>query len=280
MLRAPALSFLCAAVVALTAAGCGQSGSSGEGDPAALVPAGTAFYVEAAVQPTGDRREGALAAAAKILHTDDPAGQLRDLVDEQLAEEGLDWQRDFASWLGEDAGFWASNLQAEDPSWGFAFASKDADAAKAALARFAKSDDAPHTARSYKGVAYEVDDEGVAAGIVGDYLVLAREDAFKRAVDARDGTSLADEDRYRDAIGDLDENRLGHFYFDIAPLVDAAARQDPTGAREYEQFKAFFPIQKLGPVRGAFTADGDGMALDSVVTGVPDGPFRRLMQLG
>jgi len=280
MLRAPALSCLCAAVVALSAGGCGESGSGGEGDPAALVPAGAAFYIEAAVQPEGDRREDALAAAGKIMRTDDPAAKLRELVDKELAGEGLDWERDFASWLGEDAGFWATNFQAAEPSWGFVVASKDADAAKAALARFAKADDSPHTARSYDGIGYEVDDEGVAAGIVDDYMVFATEDAFKRSVDTRDGDSLADADRYGDAIGDLDEERLGHFYFDVAPLIDAAAKQDPAGASELQQFRSLFPVEKLDPVTGAFAADGDGMALDSVVTGVPDGPLRRLMQLG
>ena len=76
MLRAAVLSLLCAPRWRSTAAGCGESGSGGEGDPSSLVPAGAAFYVEAAVQPQDGRREDALAAASKIMRTDDPAAKL------------------------------------------------------------------------------------------------------------------------------------------------------------------------------------------------------------
>ena len=279
MLRA-ALSLTCAVLV-LTAAACGESGSGSEGDPASLVPAGVAFYLEAAVQPTGERREDALAAAGKIMRTEDPAAELRKLIDKKLGEEGdgLTWKRDFASWLGEDAGVWASNFAADEPSWALIVASKDAEAAEAALARFAKTDDAPHTDRSYHGIDYEVDDEGVAGGLVGDFLVFGTEDAFKRSVDTRDGDKLTDSDRYEDAVDDLEDDRLGHFYVDVKPLVDAASKQDPEGAQKLQQFESIFPLDKLGPITGAFTADGDGMALDTLVTGVPEGPFRNLAQL-
>src|SRR5687767_14085889 len=73
-LRASALSLICAGL-AVTAAGCGESGSGGEGDPASLVPAGASFYREAAVQPQDERRDDALAAAGKIMRTDAPAAK-------------------------------------------------------------------------------------------------------------------------------------------------------------------------------------------------------------
>src|SRR6185503_14087636 len=80
MTRAIALPLICA-VAALTAAGCGESaGAGGDADPAALVPASAPIYAEAAVQPTGERREDALAAAGKLLRTGDPAGKLRQLI--------------------------------------------------------------------------------------------------------------------------------------------------------------------------------------------------------
>ena len=280
MLRATALSLTCA-LLALTAAACGESGSGSEGDPASLVPAGAAVYVEAAVQPEGERREDALAAAGKIMRTEDPAAKLRELIDKELAEEGegLTWERDFASWLGEDAGVWATNFAADEPSWALIVASKDAEAAKAALARFAKTDDAPHTDRSYKDIDYEVDDEGVAGGLVGDFLVFGTEDAFKRSVDTRDGDKLTDSDRYKNAVDDLEDDRLGHFYVDVKPLIDAASKQDPEAAANLRQFESIVPLDKLGPITGAFSADGEGMTLDTLVTGVPEGPFRNLAQL-
>jgi hypothetical protein len=279
MLRAVALSLLCS-VVALTA-GCGESGAGGEGDPASLVPAGASLYLEAAVQPEGDRREDALAAAGKIMRTDDPAAKLRELIDKELAEEGdgLTWEKDFAPWIGEEAGVWATKLDAEEPSWALIVASKDADAVKDGFEKFSKTDDSPHTKRSYDGVDYEVDEDGVAGGVVDDFLVFGTEDAFKRSVDTRDGDKLADSDRYQNAIDDLEENRLGHYYVDVKPLLDAALKSDPEAARSFEQFKSFLPLDELGPITGAFTANGDGMALDTVVTGVPDGPFRNLAKL-
>jgi len=57
MTRAIALPLICV-VAALTAAGCGESaGAGGDADPAALVPASAPIYAEAAVQPTGERRD-------------------------------------------------------------------------------------------------------------------------------------------------------------------------------------------------------------------------------
>ena len=93
--------------------------------------------------------------------------------------------------------------------------------------------------------------------------MIGTEDAFKRTADTRDGDSLADADRYKDAIGELEEDRLGHYYVDVKPLLDAAIKQDPEAARSFEQFKSVFPFDKLGPITGAFTANGDGMALDT-----------------
>jgi hypothetical protein len=282
MLRATALSLTCA-VLALTAAACGESASGGDADPASLAPAAAPIYFEAAVQPTGDRREDALAAAGKIMRTDDPAAKLRELIDKALADEGsgLTWEKDFAPWLGEDAGVWASNLQAEQPSFAAIVATKDAEAAQAAIQKFKETDDSTtYTKRSHGGVDYEVDDEGTAVGMVDDFLVLATEDAFKQTVDLREGgEQLADADRYKDAVGDIGEESLGHYYLDTRAIVDLALAEDPEAAAQLEQFKAFLPIDELGPITGSFQADGDGMSLDTVLTGVPEGPFRRLASL-
>jgi hypothetical protein len=280
MLRATALSFLLA-TLAVVAVACGDSSSGSSGDPAALVPARASFYLEAAVQPQGDRHDDAVAAAAKIMGTDDPGAKLRGLIDEALAKEGggLTWEKDFAPWLGEYAGVWASNLAGDQPDFAVVIAATDTDAAKAALARIEKADGSQSTAHSYQGVDYELDDDQTASGVVDDYVVIGTEAAFKRTVDTRDGDKLQDSDRYKEAIDVLDDDRLGHYYVDVAPLVDAALEADPAAAQQFEQFKSVFQFDKLGPVVGSLQADGDGMALDTVVTGVPDGAFRTLAEL-
>jgi Protein of unknown function (DUF3352) len=279
MLRASALSLLCV-LAALTAAGCGESGSGGDGDPGSLVPAGATLYVEAAVQPEGALRDDALAAAGKLLRTDDPAAKMRELIDKELAQDGLTWERDFASWLGEDAGVWASDLGAAEPSFALIAATKDAEAAKAALAKFEKtSDSGPHTARSYDGIDYKVDSEGVANGIVDDFVVIATEDAFKRSADTRDGDKLVDTDRYKDVVDELEEERLGHIYVDVKSLVDVTLQDDPDAAQQIEQFNSIFHFDKLGPMAASFQADGDGLVFDGLMTGLPEGPLRELATL-
>jgi hypothetical protein len=281
MLRATALLFTCA-VMALTAAACGSSASSGEGDPAALVPANAPVYAQVAVRPEGERRDDALAAIGKVMRTDDPAGKLRELVDEQLAEEsgGLTWEKDFAPWLGEEAGIWAADLAADTPDFAVIVQTTDVDAAKAAVQRFKQAGDETFTKRSYSGVDYEVSTEGSAVGFVDDFLVLASESAFKRTADmAEGGDSLADSDRYTDTLDELDDNRLGSFYFDTKLLMDAALAEDPESAAQLEQFKSILPFDKIGPTAGSLQADGDSIAIDTVTTGLPEGPLRTLTTL-
>jgi hypothetical protein len=156
------------------------------------------------VRPQGERRDGALAAAGKILRTGDPAAKLRELVDKGLADDGLTWERDFAPWVGEDAGVWAANLQAPEPSFALIISTEDADAAKAALAKFEKTSDSVYTGRSYDGIDYRVDDDGMAVGMIDDFVVGGTEEAFKRTADARDGEQLVDSERYDDVVGELE----------------------------------------------------------------------------
>jgi Protein of unknown function (DUF3352) len=274
MLRAAALLLTCA-VTALTAAACGSSASSGEGDPAALVPAGAPIYAQAAIQPEGERRDDALAAIGKVMRTDDPAGELRELIDKELAEDGLTWEKDFAPWLGEEAGIWASDLGADVPNFAAIVQTTDVEKARAAVQRFKETGDETFTKKSHAGTDYEVNTEGMAVGFVDDFLVLATEAAFKRTADmAEGGDSLADSDRYKDTLDDLEDDRLGNFYLDTKQLMDAALAEDPEAAQQLQQFKSIFQFDKLGPTAGSLQADGDRIALDTVTTGLPEGAVK------
>jgi hypothetical protein len=236
-------------------------------------------YAEASIRPQGRQRDGALAAAGKLLGTSDPAGKLRALFDKAAAKgsPGVTWERDFAPWLGEQAGVWVTGLERHEPSFAVVVQSTDQKAAAAALGRLDKADGGTRTQHSYHGVDYVVDD-GVAHGLLDDFVVLGTEDAFKRTVDTRDGDPLADSERYKKAIDTLEDDRLGHYYVDPKPLLAAALKHDPSAARQYDQFKGFLAVDQLGPITGAFTADGKGMALDTVLTKLPDGPLRKLAQ--
>ena len=68
----------------------------------------------------------------------------------------------------------------------------------------------------------------------------------------------------------LEDDRLGTFYFDVKTLIDQALREDPEAAQQLEQAKRLFPFDKLGPVAGAFLADGERLAIDTAAD-VPEG---------
>jgi Protein of unknown function (DUF3352) len=281
MLRASALLLTCA-VTALTAAGCGESASGGEGDPAALVPADAPLYAQATIRPEGELRDGTLAALGKIMRTDDPAGRLRELVNEEFAEEGggFTWEKDLAPWLGEEVAIWVSDFQADEPSFAAIVQTTDAEQAEAAIGRFKEHEGTRYTQRSHAGTDYEVDPDGTAVGMVDDFAVIGTETAFKRTVDLSDGgDALADADRYKDSLDELEDDRLGNFYLDTKLLMDAALAEDPTAAQQLEQFKSVFPLDELGPTAGSLQADGDSIAIDTVTTGVPEGPLRTLSTL-
>ena len=272
-----------AVVVALLApaiTGCGEAGGGGD-DPASLVPAGAGVYVEVTVRPDGNLRKDALAAAGKLLRTDDPGGRLRELFEQTLDGRwtGADWRRDFAPWVGERAGLWVAGLEQGEPSVALIVANEDRAAAAAALTRLDKADGKPAARRSYAGVTYFVAGDGLAVGQVGDFVVIGTGEAFRQTLEARSGDHLDGVARYRDAIDELPDDRLGHYYVDAKPLIDAVLRQGPQASLGLREVIALFPIERLGPLVGDLAADADGMAIDSTLTGIPEGSLRELARL-
>jgi hypothetical protein len=263
MLRAAslaALSLLAALVVA-----CGGGGASGEADPASAVPAGAMLYSEVAVNPDGDLRDDALAAAGKVLRTEDPEGRIRELVDKALNEEGakLDYDKDIKPWLGDRAGLWLdTHLDSDgDPGGAVVAAVTDQDAAVEAVHKGSTNVGDKLTKRSYNGADYEVDRDGDAFGPVGDdFIAFGPEAQFKATVDAAKGQALSDSDRYKSALDKLDDQQLAHFYLDFRKIFDLAARQN--GEQDLQQLKSLIPYDKLGPLMGSFQANGDRLALD------------------
>jgi hypothetical protein len=272
MLRAAAfaaLSVLTAFVVA-----CGGSAADGGADPASAVPTDAMLYSEVVIQPSGDVRAGALAAAGKALGTDDPSAKLHELVDKALAEDGsaLDWDKDVKPWLGDRAGIWfSSRVDSEgDPGGSAVIATTDPNAALDAFHKASKGE--ALTSRTYHDASYEVDKDGVATGIVDDFLVSGPEVEFKRTADAAKGDSLADADRYRKAVDELDDARLAHFYLDLKRVTDLIRRQQPENT-PLDGLESAFPFAKAPPIVGSFTADGDRLALDVSTDGFDSRAF-------
>jgi hypothetical protein len=269
MLRTRLLALPCL-LFALVLAACGGAGSGGAGaEPASAVPAGAAVYLEGVVRPQGDQRADVLDAARKVLRTDDPERKLRELIDASLKDSGskADYAKDVAPWLGEKAGVWVDGVDRDQPGYVVLVAARDTDKAQEAIDKGVKADGGKVTERSYSGVDYQVDKDGVASGIVGDFLTVGTEPEFKRTIKAQDGESLAGEKRYQRAVDGLADNRIGQFYVDLKPFMEQALRSDPQAKGQLEQLRAIFPIDKLEPVAGALLADGNRIAIDSITRG-------------
>jgi hypothetical protein len=257
-------------LLALVLAGCGSGAGAAGADPASAVPQGTAIYFQGTLRPEGDQRDDVLDAARKVLRTDDPERKLHELIDKGLKDSDngdVTYEKDFAPWLGQKAGVWVSGVNRAKPGYVVIVATKDTDKAQEAIDKGAKADGGKVKQRSYSGVDYQLDRDGVAAGIVGDFFTVGTEPEFKRTIKAQDGASLAEEKRYQRTMGALDDKRIGQFYIDLKPFLEQALKSDPRAAGQLEQFRSLFPIDKLEPVGGALLADGDRIAVDSITRG-------------
>ena len=171
---------------------------------------------------------------------------------------------------------WLRDVSGEDPPVAGVIAVRDEKAAEAALPKL--QDDGERG--TYEGVNYVMDDEDTAAGLVDGYLVVGDLPVFKEVVDARDGDHLADSERYKDVIGELEDDRLGLFYLDTQALIDAAVKADPAAAAQLQQVRSFLPDRQAradAPARSPPTATASRSTRS--LTDVPDGPLRRLASL-
>jgi hypothetical protein len=256
---------------ALVLAACGGAGSGAAGaDPATAVPAGTSIYFEGVVRPEGDQRDDVLDAARKVLRTDDPERKLHELIDKGFADSknaNVSYEKDFAPWLGEKAGVWVAGVSGAKPGYVVLIAAKDTEKAQAAIDKGVKSEGGKVKERSYSGVDYQVDSDGVAAGIVGDFFTVGTEAEFKRTIKARDGSSLAEEKRYSKAMDALDKDRIGQFYIDLKPFLEQSLKSDPEAKAQLDQVRSIIPFDKLEPLGGALLANGDRIAFDTFTRG-------------
>jgi hypothetical protein len=270
MPRIRLLALPCVLLIAVVLAACGGSSGASDADPAKAVPSGTAMYFEGVVRPEGDQREDVLDAAGKVLRTDDPEAKLRELVNQGLKESdgpAADYDKDVAPWLGEKAGVWVTGVDRGKPGYVAIVAAKDTEKAQQAIDEAAK-DEKPAKEGSYEGVEYTVDPEGVASGIVGDYLVAGTEPEFKRTVKTeKGGDSLADDKRFTNVVDELEDERIGLFYVDLKPFFEQALKSDPDAAANLQQIRSIFPVDKLEPLGGALLADGNRIAFDTLMAG-------------
>jgi hypothetical protein len=279
--RARALAGLVAAcAVALPVAGCASDSSGGGGnagaDPASFLPASAPVYVEAQVQPGGDLKANVDAVAGKILHTGDPAAKIVGLLDKQLAKDGDSYAKDIEPWLGQRAGLAVTGFGTGTGSHAdvvAAIASKDDDAAKKFVASRKGASE-----REYRGVKYEYKSGEDTAAVVLDHAVLVgNERGLKSAIDARSGSTLADNAAFKHARDVVGTEGLGFAYADPSRLFDAIAAQansasgGKASAQQLNLFKGFLAGSGLKSVAASLDVAKDAVRADVAAIGLKPG---------
>jgi hypothetical protein len=269
MLRRLAVLFSLAPVVLLAA--CGASSAGTGADPAAAVPRGVPFYVEVTFRPEGGTRDGALAAAGKVLRAPDPEARIRELMQQLFRSDGskVDFAKDIDPWVGDRGGLWVTAPAAGNgkPGVGGVVAVKDAELARTKIAELATRHGEKLTHHTVGDRSYDVDTDGMAVAVEEDYAIAGTEAEVKRSLAALDADGLDADAKYKRAIDPLTSDRLAHYYIDAKAFVDAALKADPEAAKQLGPFQGMLGAQLGEPQAGSFSADGDRLVIESFSSG-------------
>jgi hypothetical protein len=232
------LPVLAAAAALLILAGCG--GDSGpSSDPASIAPPDALLFAEVDLKPTGALKKNVEAIASKV-GIADPGGRIVEELEKSAREDGepIDFEKDVEPWLGETAAVFSTESGSDQASVAVQVA--DADAAQAFIDEKLRTDAGkePKDA-SYEGVDYKLDEgseEAEAAGIVGEFFVFGSEREFQAAVDASDGDSLADSDKYTSIASADADGSLADVYVDVGRLIEESGESglDPEAKKIFE----------------------------------------------
>jgi Protein of unknown function (DUF3352) len=269
VIRRAALAIAAVAVTALLATGCGGGGGSSSAftgpDPAAMTPADAPLFAEAVVRPEGNQKAALDGSLSKLLATDDPGGFLADRIDQALSQghAGIDYEHDVAPWLGPRAGLFVKSFT-NNADGAFLLSTTDAAASQRTIDKVAEASRASERRLSYKGVHYLFNDKkDTAAGVVGDFVVIGSQVGFKDAVDAEQGSSLADSGEFQGRLDQAPDDQVAFAYADPKGIVDALER---SGQLTAAQVRAGGPqLQGLlsQPATASVSATSDQLALEA-----------------
>ncbi len=220
-----------AVLAALAVAGCGNSSSSSSG-PASLASPGSLVYVEGNLKPTGELKSNVDATAKTIAGIDNLGDYVVSELESSAGEgEPVDFAKEIEPWLGETAGVAFERLEngeLSDPL--IAIQTTDTEATQTFIDKQSSRSQDASKDLSYEGVDFKLGgSEENAIGVVGEWLVIAAGDkAFKAAVDASDGDSLADEDRFQTAFDAASDGSLADIYVDVGGVIEQSEKKiDP-----------------------------------------------------
>jgi hypothetical protein len=217
--------------------GCGE-GSSSETELAGFAAPGSLVYLEGTLRPTGSLKDDVNAAARTIAGADDLGELVVEELEESAREDGepFDYDTEVDPWLGERASLAFKDLDEDDDPSNFVLAieSTDTDATQEFVDTQTEAGDDPYRDVSYEGVDFRVGGEDQqAVGVVGDFLLLAEnEQIFKEAVDASEGESLGDEERFQSAFEAASEGSLADVYVDIGGIIEQSGDEIDPEARD------------------------------------------------
>lgn len=251
-----------------TLGGCGND----DGDElASLVPPDAPLYAEALVRPGGDQLDAIESLTDRVAGVEDPGAQIVSALDKELRADapGVSYEEDVEPWLGDHAAIFVRSFErsAVRPEGDFAVLLEvtDADAAGDLVDRVAEEDPEPEVKRSYHGTdyLYAKDSGGFAVGVVdSSALVLGTEMAFKVAVDAAEGESLAASSEYDRGIDALPDEPLASAWVDPDTVVQAALANENLPRSEAGAIKSLFAGSLSDPVALGVSATADSASLD------------------
>lgn len=240
---------LCAAIAtAALVAGCGGGDSNQNSGITEIAPADASLYADAVIRPSGDQKASLDSFLSAVLDTDDPGAKITDLIDQGFKDNGESktFAADVDPWLGDEAGVFTVGFADNPP----ALAAVQSDDPQAGV-QLLESESTNVQKQTYKGIPYEIDRNGDAFGAIGDFVALGDPPAFTAAVDASKGDSLADSQRFQDAVKDVPGDALGRVYGDVKGLIGQVAQDQGVPAGTVEDV-----VSKLG-VEGTFVASAE-----------------------
>jgi hypothetical protein len=253
-----------AACAVVLVAGCGGGGGGASDDLASLAPSDASLYLESVIRPEGGQRDAIESLASQVGGIQDPGAAIIARLNAVLAQTGPDvsYEKDVEPWLGGRAAIFFRSFQGDPPPFAALVETTDSGAAQAFLEKVAAAGHEIKQA-TYNGVKYfqtSAEAGSIAVGVVGDFLAFGTLDEFKAAVDASDGSSLADSSNFQDATATVPSDNLGLGYVDSSKAIDAIS--STMSPLEATALKPLLATLSSGPAGFSVSARPDEASLD------------------
>jgi Protein of unknown function (DUF3352) len=260
-----------AASIALAIAACGDGDGA---ELASLAPPDAPFYAEVALRPGDEQAETIEAYAERVAGFEDPAAAIIAELDASLADGDIDatYSEDIEPWLGERGALFVRSFErssafAMTPDVALMAEVDDPGAAQEFIDLVAAGNtEGSMDEHSYGGVDYRLDDVGTAIGLIDDILTVGPEDAFKVAVDAADGESLAESEEFTqrtEALGDGDD-LLATAYLEPGAAIEAAFASEDVNQSDARLLKPLLDGPLSDPLAIGLSATPAAARLDLV----------------